>query len=62
MTKEELIQTLYAGVKDDMKFMYQNAGLTEDEVNTHLMQGEGAFLYLCNNIAERLIDKGIITL
>lgn len=62
MTKEELIQTLYTGVKDDMKFMYQNAGLTEDEVNTHLMQGEGAFLYLCNNIAERLIDKGIITL
>lgn len=62
MTKEEIIQVLFSGIKDDMKFMYQNAGLTEEEVNTHLMQGEGAFLYLCNNTVERLIEKEIIKL
>lgn len=62
MTKEEIIQVLFSGIKDDMKFMYQNAGLTEEEVSTHLVQGEGAFLYLCSNTVERLIEKEIIKL
>lgn len=62
MNKEELIKLMFDGLKDDMKFMYQNSGLTEEEVATHLLQGEGAFLYLTNNMVERLLEKEIIKL
>ena len=60
MSKEEVIRIMYEGLKNDMKFMYQNAGLSEDDVNTHLIQGEGAFLYLYTNAVDRLVEKEVL--
>ena len=48
------------GFIEDMKFMYSNAGLGEEEAAAHLEQGIMSFSYICNNTYDRLIDKSII--
>jgi hypothetical protein len=60
MNKEEIVKLMLDGFIEDMKFMYSNAGLSEEESAAHLEQGIMSFSYICNNTYDRLLDKSII--
>lgn len=60
MNKEEIIKIMLDGFIEDMKFMYSNAGLGEEETTNHIEQGMMSFSYICNNTYDRLIEKSII--
>ncbi len=60
MNKEEIIQIMLDGVIEDMKYIYTNASISEEESLQHLEQGQMSFQYICNNMYNRLVEKSII--
>ena len=60
MTREEIIKLMLEGFAEDMKFMYSNAGLSEEESKTHLDQGMMSFEYICSNTYERLKKNDLL--
>jgi hypothetical protein len=60
MNKEEIIQIMLDGVIEDMKYIYTNASISEEESTQHLEQGQMSFQYICNNMYNRLVEKSII--
>jgi len=60
MSKEEIVQIMLDGFIEDMQFMYTNAGLSQEETDSHIEQGKFSFSYICNNTYDRLVNKSII--
>jgi hypothetical protein len=60
MNRQEALDIMYASIVEDMTFMYNNAGLSEEETKTHLDQNVMAFQLICSNMYEKLLEKGAI--
>ena len=60
MNKDEVLELMLEGFIEDMKFMYSNAGLSEEEQNNHIEQSKFSFSYICNNTYDRLVSRSII--
>lgn len=61
MSKEEVVSLMLDGFIEDMRFMYSNAGLSQEESDTHIEQGKFSFEYICNNTYDRLLNLNIIS-
>lgn len=60
MNREEIIKLMLDGFVEDMKFMYSNAGLGEEESKNHIEQGMMSFEYICSNTYERLTKNNLL--
>ena len=48
------------GFIEDMKYMYSNSGISEEESTNHIEQGKFSFELICTNTYQRLLEKGLI--
>jgi hypothetical protein len=60
MNKEEIIKLMLNGFIEDMKFMYSNAGISDDESANYIEQGKPSFELVCTNTYQRLLEKELI--
>jgi hypothetical protein len=60
MNKEEIIKLMLDGFIEDMKYMYSNSGISEEESANHIEQGKFSFELICTNTYQRLLEKGLI--
>lgn len=60
MTRQEVLDIMYGSIVEDMTFMYNNAGLSEEETKTNLEQNVMAFQLISSNMYEKLSSAGII--
>jgi hypothetical protein len=60
MNRQEALDMMYASIVEDMTFMYTNAGLSQEEVKTHLDQNVMAFQLICSNMYEKLLSEGAL--
>ena len=60
MDKEQVVSIILEGFIEDMKFIYSNAGVSEEEARKNLDQGLTSFSYISNNTSDRLLEKKII--
>jgi hypothetical protein len=60
MNKDEIIKLMIDGFIEDMKFMYSNAGISDEESNNHIEQGTVSFELICTNTYQRLLEKGVL--
>lgn len=60
MNKQEVLDTMYASIVEDMTFMYQNAGMPEEEMQKNLENNVMAFQLICSNMNAKLLEKEMI--
>jgi len=60
MTREDTLDLMLSGVIQDMKTLYSNAGISEEESAKHIEQGNESFKLLCINMYERLLEAGAL--
>lgn len=60
MSRQEVLDAMYASIVEDMTFMYRNAGLDEETIAQHLEQNVMPFQLICSNMYEKLLSLGVI--
>ena len=60
MNRQDTLDLMLAGIITDMTDLYSRSGLGQDEINTHLEQGNESFKMLCINMYDRLLEKNVI--
>jgi hypothetical protein len=60
MNKEETIKLMLDGFIEDMKYIYSNSGISDDESSNYIEQGKFSFELVCTNTYQRLLEKGLI--
>lgn len=60
MNRQDTLDLMLAGILEDMTDMYTRSGIAESDIAGHLEQGNESFKYLCINMYERLLSKGVV--
>jgi hypothetical protein len=62
MNKEEVVKIMIDGFIEDMRLLYSNAGISDEESEQHIEQGRMSFELMSSNMYDRLLEKSIINL
>jgi len=62
MNKEEVVKIMLDGFIEDMRLLYSNAGLSDEESEQHISQGRMSFEAISSSMYDRLVEKSIINL
>lgn len=62
MNKDEVVKIMVDGFIEDMKLIYSNAGISDEESEQHIEQGKPSFESISLSMYDRLVEKSIINL